>query len=245
MSARATLATAHRVLRQLRADPRTLVLLLAVPCLLLALLAWVFDATPQTFDRVGPVLLAIFPLVTMFVVTSVATLRERTTGTLERLLTMPIGKLDILLGYAFAFAVVALLQTALVSALALGPLDLLVDGSPVLLVVVALLSALLGNTLGLLVSAFAATEFQAVQFLPAFVLPQFLLCGLLVARDRLPDVLRWISDVMPLSYAVDAMRTISSNPAGGGDIARDLAIVLAFVVAALTAGAATLRRRTD
>jgi ABC transporter DrrB family efflux protein len=239
----ATLATARRVLRQLRGDPRTMALLLAVPCLLLGLLAWVFDATPQLFDRVGPILLAIFPLTTMFVVTSVATLRERTSGTLERLLTMPIGKLDILLGYALAFATVALVQTLLVSALALGPLDLAVDGSPVLLVLVALLSALLGNTLGLLLSAFAATEFQAVQFLPAFLLPQLLLCGLFIPRSLMPEPLEALSNVLPLTYVVKSMQyavTIGSDPA----TYRNMAVVAACVVGAVGLGALTLRRRT-
>src|SRR3954452_20681903 len=181
-------------------------MLLVLPCALLSLLAWVFNDAPGTFDRIGPVLLAVFPLTTMFVVTSVTTLRERTSGTLERLLTLPIGKLDILLGYALAFAAVALVQTVLVSALALGPLDLAVDGSPVLLVVVALLSALLGNTLGLLVSAFAATEFQAVQFLPAFILPQLLLCGLFIPRSLMPAPLEALSNVLPLTYVVKAMQ---------------------------------------
>jgi ABC-2 type transport system permease protein len=239
----ATAATAHRVLRQLRGDPRTMAMLLVVPCVLLGLLAWVFDATPRTFDRVGPVLLAIFPLTTMFVVTSVATLRERTSGTLERLLTMPIGKLDILLGYALAFAAVALVQTALVSALALGPLDLAVDGSPALLVVVALLSALLGNTLGLLVSAFAATEFQAVQFLPAFILPQLLLCGLFIPRSLMPEPLEALSNVLPLTYVVKSMQyavTIGSDPA----TYRSMAVVVGCILAAVALGALTLRRRT-
>jgi ABC-2 type transport system permease protein len=102
----------------------------------------------------------------------------------------------------------------------------------------------LGTALGLFLSAFAATEFQAVQFLPAFILPQFLLCGLLISRDRLPDVLHAISDVLPLSYAVDAMRTLTTDASGGGDVVKDVLIVLAFAVAALAAGSATLRRRT-
>jgi ABC-2 type transport system permease protein len=243
MSPRATLTTAHRVLQQLRSDPRTVALLLLVPCLLLALLYWVFDASPQTFDRVGPVLLAVFPLTTMFVVTSVATLRERTSGTLERLLTLPIGKLDILLGYALAFGVVALAQTALVSALALGPLHLLVDGSAVLLIVVALLSALLGNTLGLLVSAFAATEFQAVQFLPAFILPQLLLCGLFLPRSLMPRALELVSDVLPLTYVVEAMQR-AVTVGGSSQTWTDVTVVVGFILGAVALGALTLRRRT-
>ena len=243
MSASAVRATATRVLLQLRADHRTLALLLVVPAVLIALLSWVFEATPQTFDRVGPALLAIFPLTTMFVVTSVATLRERTSGTLERLLTLPVGKLDLLLGYALAFGAVALVQTAVVSTLALGPLDLAVDGSPALVVVVALLAALLGNTLGLLVSAFAATEFQAVQFLPALVLPQLLLCGLFLPREQMPRPLELLSDALPLTYVVDAMqRAVSAG--GGSRLYSDIAVVASCALGAVALGAATLRRRT-
>lgn len=243
MNPAATFATARRVLRQLRGDHRTLALLLVLPGALLSLLAYVFRDAPGVFDRVGPVLLAVFPLTTMFVVTSVATLRERTSGTLERLLTMPIGKLDILLGYALAFGTVALAQTLLVSALALGPLDLAVGGSAPLVILVALLSALLGNTLGLFTSAFAATEFQAVQFLPAFVIPQLLVCGLFVPRPLMPRPLQLASDVLPMTYVVDAMqRAVSIG--GSGQIYRDLLIVAAGVITAVALGAVTLPRRT-
>jgi len=244
MSPRLTVATAGRVLRQVRHDPRTIALLVVVPCVLIGLLAWVYDNSP-VFDQIGAPLLGVFPFVVMFLITSIATLRERRSGTLERLLAMPLGKGDLLAGYALAFGALATVQAVVVTAFSLFVLGLDVAGNAWLLLVVAVAVAVLGTALGLFLSAFAATEFQAVQFLPAFVLPQFLLCGLLVARDRLPDVLHWISDVMPLSYAVDAMRTITSDPAGGADIARDLGVVLAFVVVLLAAGAATLRRRTD
>jgi ABC-2 type transport system permease protein len=243
MSPRLTFATAGRVLRQIRHDPRTVGLLVVVPCVLVGLLAWIYHNTP-VFDAIGAPLLGVFPFVVMFLITSIATLRERRSGTLERLLAMPLGKGDLLAGYALAFGALATVQAVVVTAFSVFVLGLDVAGNAWLLLVVAVAVAVLGTALGLFLSAFAATEFQAVQFLPAFVLPQFLLCGLLVARDRLPDVLHWISDVMPLSYAVDAMRTITSDPAGGGDIARDLAVVLAFVVVLLGAGAATLRRRT-
>ncbi len=243
MSARLTFATAGRVLRQIRHDPRTVGLLVVVPCVLVGLLAWIYRNTP-VFDAIGAPLLGVFPFVVMFLITSIATLRERRSGTLERLLAMPLGKGDLLAGYALAFGALATVQAVVVTAFSVFVLGLDVAGNAWLLLVVAVAVAVLGTALGLFLSAFAATEFQAVQFLPAFVLPQFLLCGLLVARDRLPDVLHWISDVMPLSYAVDAMRTITSDPAGGADIARDLAVVVAFVVVLLGAGAATLRRRT-
>lgn len=244
MNPRLTLLTAGRVLRQIRADHRTVGLLLVVPCVLLGLLAWVFSSTPVVFDRIGPALLGVFPFVVMFIVTSVATLRERTTGTLERLLTTPIGKGDFMGGYAIAFGVMAILQSLVATAFAIWVCGLDVRGPLWLLVVVALADALLGTALGLLASGFARTEFQAVQFMPAFVLPQFLLCGLLVARDRMPDVLSAISDVLPLSYAVDAMKTIATTADATGDVGRDLVVIVAWILVSLVLGSFTLRRRT-
>jgi ABC-2 type transport system permease protein len=179
----------------------------------------------------------------MFLVTSVTTLRERSSGTLERLLAMPMGKLDFLVGYAIAFGVVAAVQSALAVALSVGLLDLDVQGPVWLLTVVAIADAVLGSALGLFVSAFATTEFQAVQFMPAFVVPQILLCGLFVPRDRMPTVLEKISDVLPLSYATDAMQTLTRTTATG-DVWQDVLVVAAFAIAALGLGAATLRRRT-
>jgi ABC-2 type transport system permease protein len=243
MSPRLTMATGGRVLRQIRHDPRTIGLLVIVPCVLLGLLAWIYQNTP-VFDTIGAPLLGIFPFVVMFLVTSIATLRERRSGTLERLLTLPLGKGDLLGGYAVAFGALAALQAVVATAFAIFVLGLDVAGNSWLLLLVAVVDAVLGTALGLFTSAFAATEFQAVQFLPAFVLPQFLLCGLLVPRDQLPDVLQAISNVLPLSYAVDAMHSITTSAAGGGDVLQDLLIVLAFAIAALAAGAATLRRRT-
>ena len=243
MSGRLTLATAGRVLRQLRHDPRTLALLLVVPCGLIGLLAWVLAGTP-TFDRVGAALLGVFPFVVMFLVTSVATLRERQSGTLERLLTTPLAKADLVGGYAVAFGSIAVLQALIASLFAVGVAGLDVAGPPWLLVVVAVADALLGTAVGLLVSAFAATEFQAVQFMPAVVLPQFLLCGLLVPRDQLPSVLSFVSDVLPLSYAVDAMHVVTTRADAASAALGDVAVVLAFAVVAVTLGSVTLRRRT-
>ena len=244
MSAFRTAATTRRVLEQLRRDPRTVALLLVVPMALLWLLELVFDAQPATFDRIGPALLALFPFVVMFLVTSVTTLRERTSGTLERLLSMPLGRLDLLLGYLAGFGLVAVVQAALASALMLGFLGLDVAGPAWLLVIVAVVDAILGCALGLFVSAFARTEFQAVQFMPAVVLPQFLLCGLLVPRDEMGAVLEAISWVLPLSYAVDAMQRITVEASVSARTLVDLAVVTGAIALSVALGAATLRRRT-
>ncbi|MCF6380046.1 ABC transporter permease [Nocardioides KLBMP 9356] len=244
MSARITLAVAGRVLTQVRRDHRTLAMLLVVPCVLISLLWWMFEDVPgDLFDRFGPALLAMFPFIVMFLVTSVTTLRERSSGTLERLLTMPMGRLDFLLGYALAFGLLAAVQAALAVGVSVGLLGLEVAGPVWLLGVVAVVDAVLGTALGLLVSAFATTEFQAVQFMPAFVLPQILLCGLFVPRTSMPDVLAAISNVLPLSYAVDAMQELVAR-ADQGEVWRDVLVVAVFALAALGLGAATLRRRT-
>jgi ABC-2 type transport system permease protein len=249
MRARITFAVAVRVLTQLRRDHRTLGMLLVLPCLILTLLWWMFNGEGAGFDSLGPPLLALIPFVVMFLVTSVTTLRERSSGTLERLLAMPTGKADFLGGYALAFGLVAAVQSTLAVVLCVYVLDLQVAGSVWILVVVAVVDAVLGSALGLFVSAFAQTEFQAVQFMPALVVPQILLCGLFIPRDAMPPVLEAISNVLPLSYAVDAMTAVSTTSGdgfGGVDpgMWSDLAVVLGFALACLAVGAATLRRRT-
>lgn len=244
MNARRTLATAKRVLLQLRHDPRTLLLIVGVPILLVTLLRYVFDDSPAIFQQFGPIVLGLFPFTVMFIVTSITTLRERTSGTLERLLAMPAGKLDLLLGYAIAFGVMAVIQALAVSAVALGPLDLNIEGSVVSLVAAATLDGLLGMALGLFVSAFARTEFQAVQFMPAVVLPQYLLCGLFIDRDQMAPLLRDVSDWLPLSYSVDMIERVARDTAITSELTGDFLIVLAFGVGALVLGAATLRRRS-
>ena len=252
MTPRITLAVAARVLTQLRRDRRTLAMLLVLPCLVLSLLWWMYDAVPagrEGFDTLGPPLLALIPFIVMFLVTSVTTLRERSSGTLERLLAMPTGKADFIGGYALAFGLVAAVQSVLAVLLCHGVLGLRVAGPLWLLVGVAVVDAVLGTALGLFVSAFARTEFQAVQFLPVLVFPQLLLCGLFLPREAMPRVLEAVSDVLPLSYAVEAMTGVSAGAGdalGGvaGEVWRDLAVVLCFALAGLALGAATLQRRT-
>ncbi len=238
-----TRATARRVLAQLRHDPRTIVMMLAVPSVLMILLRYVLD-NPVALDRFAPVYIGVFPFVIMFIVAAITTQRERARGTLERLMAMPLGKLDLLAGYAIAFGLVACVQVTVVLIISLTWLGVSTPGSAVPMAVVAVLDAILGMSLGLFASAFARSEFQAVQFMPAFVLPQALLCGLVVARSAMTPVLRWLSDVLPLSYAVDAMQRIAASASWTSAISADVAVILAFTAAALVGGALTLRRST-
>jgi ABC-2 type transport system permease protein len=250
MSVRILGSTTRRILAQLRHDHRTVGLLLVVPVLLLTLLYFMFEnqptipGVPSTFDRVGLIMLGIFPFTIMFLITSIAMLRERTTGTLERLLTTPLGKLDLLFGYGIAFGLAAAIQASVASSVAFWLLGLESAGSISLVILIAIANAVLGVALGLFCSAFAQTEFQAVQFMPVVVIPQILLCGLFVARDQMAGWLHAISNVLPMTYAVEALQQVGTYPEATSTMWKDLGIIAGCVLLALVLAAATLRRRT-
>ena len=243
MNLRRTLATAGRVLQQLRHDPRSIALMLVAPSLLVGLFAWLFADREGVFDQFGGAILALFPFIVMFLITSITTLRERRSGTLERLMTTPLGKADFILGYALAFGLMALMQAVITVAFAVYVCGLQVDGPLWQLGAVAVVDAVLGTALGLLASAFAQTEFQAVQFMPLLVFPQIILGGLFMPRDQMPDVLYAISDWLPLSYAIDAIQAVAAGDEGW-DVGEPLLIVGAFAMAFLVLAPLTLRRRT-
>jgi ABC-2 type transport system permease protein len=211
--------------------------------LLIVLLHELFRDRPEVFQRVGGPLLGMFPFISMFVVTSITMLRERTSGTLERLMTLPLAKLDLLVGYAGAFALLAAVQASVVSAVGFSALGLESAGPVWAVVLLAIGNATLGMALGLFASAFARTEFQAVQFMPALVMPQMLLCGLFVARSEMAGWLRGVSDVLPLTYAYDALAH-ATHDTFDGRFAADVAVTVGATLLALGLGAATLRRRT-
>jgi ABC-2 type transport system permease protein len=235
------LAMSKRVLLQLRHDPRTLALLFLSPALLMTILKFVYWSSPQTFQSVAGSMLGVFPMLVMFLITSVATLRERTNGTLERLMISPLAKAEFIGGYAIAFGLTSLIQATIVSTYAISILGVKIAGSQLLLVFTSILDALIGLAIGLAVSTFANTEFQAIQFMPAILLPQVLLSGLLLPRDSMPRILSDISNVLPLSYAIDATKKVISNQ---GSIVSDSLIIGLFLIVLLAAGSFTLKRET-
>jgi ABC-2 type transport system permease protein len=238
------LHTTARILRQLRHDRRTIGLLIVVPVLLLTLLYFMFQDQKQVFNGVALIMLGIFPFIIMFLVTSIAMLRERTTGTLERLLTTPLKRTDLLFGYGIAFGLAAAVQATVASLVAYWLFDLQTAGSQALVVLIAVTNAVLGVALGLLASAFARTEFQAVQFMPIVALPQILLCGLFVAREQMAGWLEALSNALPLTYAVEALQEVGRHADPTATMWKDLGIVAGAVVLALVLASLTLRRRT-
>lgn len=243
MSPTRTFATVGRVLSQIRHDPRSIVLMVVAPSLLVGLFSWLFSEQDGVFQQLGPAILALFPFIIMFLITSITTLRERRSGTLERLMTTPLAKGDFIVGYALAFAVAAVVQAVVTVAFAVVVCGLSVEGPLWQLGLVAVADALLGTALGLLASAFARTEFQAVQFMPVLVIPQILLGGILMPREQMPDALQTISDWLPLSYGIDAINGVTAGETGW-DLWAHILVIFAFAVGALILGSLTLRRRT-
>jgi ABC-2 type transport system permease protein len=250
LSPQAYLATTGRILRQLAGDHRSVAMILVVPSVIITLMYFMFKdvphrpGTPTPFNSACLIMLGVFPLIVMFLITSITMQRERVSGTLERILTTPLRRLDLLAAYGTAFSIAAAAQATLACLISFWLLGLDTAGSPALVFLIAIINAVLGVGLGLLCSAFARTEFQAVQFMPVVIAPQLLLCGIIVPRDMLPDWLQWISNALPASYALEALKEVGAHPDLTATAARDIAIVVAFAVVAMGLAAATLRRRT-
>jgi ABC-2 type transport system permease protein len=225
-------------------------MILVVPSAIITLMYFMFQNAPTRPGVVSPfnnaclILLGLLPLMVMFLITSISMQRERVSGTLERILTTPLRRLDLLAAYGTAFSIAAAAQAVFACFVAFWLLGFDTAGSPIWVFVIAIINAVLGVGLGLLCSAFARTEFQAVQFMPVVIVPQLLLCGIIVPREMLPDWLQWISNALPASYALEALRQVGAHPELTATAVRDIAVVVGFAVLALCLAAATLRRRT-
>ncbi|WP_192887018.1 ABC transporter permease [Mycobacterium sp. MFM001] len=247
---RAYTATTARILRQLAADRRSVAMIVLVPILVITLMYFMFEnaphrpGTPSPFNNACLILLGLFPLFLMFIITSITMQRERASGTLERILTTPLRRLDLLMAYGTAFSTAAAAQAILACIVSFWFLGFDTAGSPMWVFVIAIVNAVLGVGLGLLCSAFARTEFQAVQFIPLVMVPQLLLAGIIVPRGLMATWLQWISNVLPASYALEALQQVGAHPELTWIAVRDIIVVLGFAIAALCLAAATLRRRT-
>lgn len=244
MSPTLTLATTARILRQLAHDKRTLAIVVLVPVVVITLLHYLFDQRQPLVSRVELIMLAVFPIILMFLLTATAMVRERTSGTLERLMTTPIGKGDILFAYALAFGALASIQVGLATAFTSWVLGMQVSGSIWYVLVTAIVGAQLGVAFGLLASAVSTSEFQAVQLFPALIIPQLLLCGLFGPRDQMAEGLYAISTVLPITYAVEALTELFTHTTPTGHYWVSLGVTAACVLGLLGIASATLRRRT-
>ncbi|GIW20089.1 MAG: ABC transporter permease [Chloroflexota bacterium] len=213
----------------------------------------------DALDAIAPVFLGYFAYFFVFILTGISFLRERLGGTLERLLATPVTRAEIVAGYSLGFGIFATLQVVLLTGFvllhweipALGPipafvvgLDVPSAGSPILAFVLALALAVGAVSLGIFLSTFARTEFQILQFIPIVIVPQGLLGGIFWPIDRLPDLLRPIAQLLPLTYAVEGLRAVMIRGAGLDDpvVLRDLAILVAVALLFVALAARTIRR---
>lgn len=245
MSPHLTLATAGRILKQILRDTRTVALVIVAPLLIITLLYFLFDEEQPMVSGLMLYGIVIFPITLMFLLTAIATVRERISGTLERLMTTPIGRGDILGGYALAFGLLATVQVTLATTYCYTVLGMEVDGPTWAVFLAAMVAGQLGVAFGLLASAVSQSEFQAVQIFPALIIPQLLLCGILGPRENMADWLETISDYLPITYAAQAAFEMFGNTDPTELYWRSLAIAAGVVVGLLAIASATLKRRTS
>lgn len=246
---RATGGTIQRVLQQVVRDRRSTAMVVLLPVLLLTLLYFMLQNVPaaaegtRIFDRLAPAMVGFFPFFIMFIIASITMLRERQSGTLERALSTASHRIDLLLGYAAAFTLLAVVQVSLMLVVGFVWLQIAVASSLWWLYVAAIAGALLGVGLGLLLSASARTEFQVMQLVPGFIVPQVLLCGLFVPREQMAGWLEAISHVLPLTYVVRAVNEVARQPVVTSTLLWSLLVVLVLALGSLAGAAATLRHR--
>src|SRR6267143_850172 len=199
----------------------------------------------DTLDYFGAAFIGLVVFFLVFVITAVAFLRERGQGTLERLMASPLRRAEIVLGYMLGFTVLALVQSAEVLAFSLLVLHVHNVGNVALIFLLEALMAIAAVNLGIFLSMFARTEFQAVQFIPLVIVPQFLLSGILFPVRSEPTWLQYLSDVLPLTHAVNALRDVMVRGADltWSSLQLDIGVVLGFCILVILAGATTLRRR--
>ena len=242
MSPRRTLAIARRIIAQVRRDRRSLALIVVAPVVVMALVGFSFVDQRDILDRVAPALIAVFALFFTFILTGVSFLRERSYGTLERLLTTPVGRWDILVGYLLGFLAFAAAQSLIILLFTILVLQVEYQGTLWQIFVLLMVLTVVAVNLGIFISTFARNEFQVVQFIPLVLAPQIFLSGIILPVEQLPAYLEAIARVLPLTYAVEGLQEIMLRGQTLGDVLPEIAVLAGFAVVLLTLAAATVRR---
>ncbi len=193
-------------------------------------------------DALAPLFVGIFSFFFVFLLTSVAFLRERSQGTIERLMVSPLSRTELVLGYVAGFMLFALLQSLVILLYVIGVLRVHYAGNPALLFLVTAILTIGGVNMGIFVSAFARNELQVVQFIPLLIVPQILVGGLFFPVNSLPVVLKQIAYVLPLTYAGFALKDVMLKGFGVGDIAGDLIFLTGFALLMVLGSAISLRQ---
>jgi len=236
-----TFIIAGRVVRQLTRDRRTMALIFLVPLVVMTLIGLSFPRT-SVLDYIAPALLATLALFFGFLLTGISFLRERSQGTLERLMASPVSRLDIVVGYLCGFLIFALAQTLIILLFTVYVLKVSYYGDLWQIFVFQVVVITGAVSLGIFISTFARNEFQMVQFIPLIILPQVFLCGVIWPVEQMPDYLQWLSAVLPLTYAVDGLRNIMLSGKNLMDLGFELGVLVGFAVLMSIIAAVTVRR---
>jgi ABC-2 type transport system permease protein len=235
------LTIAQRTITQLVHDRRTMGLMIFAP-LLIASIVGVSTPDKRMLDSLSPGILAMLVLFFGFLLSGISFLRERSQGTMERLMASPVTRMDVVGGYLMGFLVFAVLQTLIIFFYMIYVLDVGFNGDLWQIVVFQILIGILAVCLGIFISVFAKNEFQMVQFIPLIILPQMFLCGLLWPISTMPNYLQWIADFLPLTYAVEGMRGLMVQGQNLLDIIKDVGIIAGYAAVLMILAALTTRR---
>ena len=252
MSVNNIFAISSRLIRQLIRDRRTIALIVIVPIVVMSLITYAMPSGTGVLDRYAPALIVTMSLFFTFLLTGISFLRERSQGTLERLMASPVSRLDMVLGYIFGFFIFALAQVLIILLFTIYALNINYAGGLWQIFIFLILIIIMAVCLGIFASAFAKNEFQMVQFIPLIIVPQIFLCGVVFPTNQMNTALQWIEKFLPLTYGVDGMRQIMlpedilSIFKETGQIqfglGTDIGILIAFVIVMSILAAVGLRR---
>ena len=232
---------AARIIYQIIRDRRTIALIVVVPLVVMTLVGLSFPEN-SVLDYIAPAMLATLALFFSFLLTGISFLRERSQGTMERLMASPVSRLDIVFGYLFGFFIFALTQTLIILLFTIYVLDVHYYGDLWQIFVFQIVVIIGSVNLGIFLSTFARNEFQMVQFIPLIIVPQMFLCGVIWPVEQMPDYLQWLSAILPLTYAVDGLREIMLAGKSLLDVGFELAVLVGFTLFFSILASLTLRR---
>jgi len=220
-------------------------MIIVAPIIVMSLVGFSFADQRGVLDRVAPALMAVFSMFFTFILTGVSFLRERSQGTLERLLTTPVRRADILVGYLAGFLIFAVIQSVTILLFTTFVLQVNYQGDLWQIFVILVVLTVVAVNLGIFISTFARNEFQVVQFIPIILAPQIFLSGVILPVEQMPDYFQAIARVLPLRYAVDGLRGIMLEGQSLGDMGLELAVLAAFAIILLSLAAMTVRKSRD
>jgi len=237
-----TFGITKRIIKQILRDHRSVAMIFAVPLVVMSLVGVSFNNNQDLLNFVGPALICTFVLFFTFILTGISFLRERSEGTLDRLITTPVSRIDIIFGYSLSFFFFALIQSSIIISFSIFVLDIINQGQIWHMFLVVIILSLVAVNFGVFVSTFAKNEFQVMQFIPLFIVPQIFLCGVIQPVENLPNILQYVSKILPLTYAVDGLRSIMLHGSNLKVVSEEILILIGFASLLIILASLTIKR---